>query len=120
MIVYQPVAMVDQDGNQLQQPVPAHTEQQKQLQQQMQMQQQALIQQQEQQKQLQQAFLSEVRSFDQENENANKKRPRTSDADFNKDKTNLIVNYLPQVIFILLLYLRFWRGTYILILTYFK
>lgn len=88
--------MVDQDGNQLQQPVPAHTEQQKQLQQQMQMQQQALIQQQEQQKQLQQAFLSEVRSFDQENENANKKRPRTSDADFNKDKTNLIVNYLPQ------------------------
>ena len=47
------------------------------------------------QQQLQQAFLSEIRSFDEENRA--KKRPRTSDADFNKDKTNLIVNYLPQV-----------------------
>lgn len=46
------------------------------------------------QQQLQQAFLSEIRSFDEENRA--KKRPRTSDADFNKDKTNLIVNYLPQ------------------------
>ena len=76
--MYQPVAMVDQDGKRVKMDELAAASHQQQL---------------------QQAFLSEIRSFDEENNrNSGKgKRPRTSDADFNKEKTNLIVNYLPQV-----------------------
>ena len=100
--MYQPVAMVDQDGKQIisspttsssdnvpsvLQSVPNGTQSGIQVQPTVMTNKQ---------------LLNEIEEFNQESLNQGKlggrsKRPRTSDDDFNKDKTNLIVNYLPQV-----------------------
>ena len=101
--MYQPVAMVDQDGKQILSSPTTSTEIQNPsgiqngtpngMQNGLQVQPSVLT-----NKQL----LNEIEEFNQESLNQSKaggksRRPRTSDDDFNKDKTNLIVNYLPQV-----------------------